>query len=656
MKPLLHSFDIFDTVLTRTFAVPGDLFVALGEEAGRRGVLQVEPEEFARKRMAAESAARLTAPAHEPGLSEIYAVLVRELGLPPAETARLLELELEMEEAALQPVPGMQERVAAAREAGRRVVFISDMYLPAAFLERVLAKHGFFQAGDRVYVSGEARASKAGGQLYSQILSELRVSPGDWVHVGDNELADVSVPKKLGIIADPVSAVRLNRYEWLARGEGTVAPVWRSRLAAAMRLARLKGHELAGAQRTIWDTGCDVVGPLWFGFVEWCLEQARQRGLRRLYFVARDGQILHRIATRIAARRTLPVECRYLYGSRQAWHLPSVDRVDDAMLEWLFIGPRFLSVEQVLGRLGLAPEQFAGVLHAAGLPRSCWRENLTAPQCLRLRELMRSPGLAGEIARRAAMERELVIEYLEQERFFDGTRAAIVDIGWHGNMQRSLAGLLRLAGRPEATGLTGLYFGLLRRHRSGPDQVLLDYWPNDPAWKESIADQNLVLLEMLSAADHGSVTGFRKDGGQVVPTLNQEQNHGAVNWGLKTLHAAILAFCDTWLDLEPAANCPKADFQALTRELLVSLTRHPQAEQAATWAAFPHAADQLERHFENFAPSMSFPELVRAILRPQYRPLGWWMEGTQAIRPSLTLACYLHLRRWKRGRKVDRRV
>ncbi len=656
VKPQLHSFDIFDTVLTRTFAVPSDLFVALGEEAGRRGLLQIVPGEFARKRMAAESAARRTAPAYEPGLGEIYAVLACDLGLAPAETGRLRELELEMEEAALQPVPGMQQRVAAARGDGRRVVFISDMYLPAAFLERVLTKYGFFQAGDRVYVSGEARASKAGGQLYLQILSELGVPPGDWVHLGDNELADNSVPKKLGISTEPVTAVRLSRYEWIARGEGSVAPVWRSRLAAAMRLARLRGHELAGAQRTIWDTGGNVVGPLWFGFVEWCLEQARQRGLRRLYFVARDGQILQRIAARIAARRSLPVECRYLYGSRQAWHLPSVERVDDAMLEWLFIGPRFLSVEQVLGRLGLEPEQFAGALHAAGLPRAGWRENLTAAQCSRLRELVWSPSMAGEIAHRAAAERELVVEYLEQEGFFDGTPAAIVDIGWHGNMQRSLAGLLRLAGRPEATGLTGLYFGLLRRHRSGSDQVLLDYWPNDPASKESITDQNLVLIEMLAAADHGSVTGFRKHGGQVVPMLNQAQNHGALDWGLKTLHVAILAFCDTWLELEPAASCPKADLQALTRELLVSLTRHPQADQAATWAAFPHSTDQLERHFESFAPPMSFLEVVRAILRPQYRPLGWWMEGTQAIQPSLTLAFYLQLRRWKRGWTVDKNL
>jgi len=221
-------------------------------------------------------------------------------------------LELEMEEAALQPVSGMQQRVAAARQAGHRVIFISDMYLPGAFLERVLTKYGFFQAGDRVYVSGEARASKAGGQLYLQILSELGVSPGDWVHLGDNELADNSVPKKLGISTEPVTAVRLSRYEWIARGEGSVAPVWRSRLAAAMRLARLRGHELAGSQRTIWNTGCDVFGPLWFGFVEWCLEQVRQRGLRRLYFVARGGQIQQRIAARIAARRSLPVECRYL--------------------------------------------------------------------------------------------------------------------------------------------------------------------------------------------------------------------------------------------------------------------------------------------------------------------------------------------------------
>jgi hypothetical protein len=426
-------------------------------------------------------------------------------------------------------------------------------------------------------------------------------------------------------------------------------------LGAAMRLARLGGHELAGTQRTIWDTGCDVVGPLWFGFVEWCLEQARQRGLRRLYFVARDGQILQRIGARVAERRGLPVECRYLYGSRQAWHLPSVDRVDDAVLEWLFVRPRFLSVEQVLGRVGLEPEQFAGVLEAAGLPRACWRDNLTAAQCARLRELVQSPGLAGAIASRAAVERELVIEYLRQEGFFDATRAGIVDIGWHGNMQRSLASLLRLAGRPEAAGLTGLYFGLVRRPQFAPDQVLLDYWHNDPTLKETIADQNLVLLEMLSAADHGSVVGFRKDRGVVVPVLGGDQNQGAITWGLKTLHAAILAFCDRWLELEPAANYPKADLQALTRELLVLLNSHPQANEAATWAAFPHSVDQLERHSESFAPSMSFAELVRAIIRWEDRPLGWWMQGTQAIRPSLTLAFYLRLRRWKRSWKLGTR-
>ena len=54
MKQLLHSFDVFDTVLTRTFAAPCDLFAAMGEDAQRRGLVKLAPREFALKRMAAD--------------------------------------------------------------------------------------------------------------------------------------------------------------------------------------------------------------------------------------------------------------------------------------------------------------------------------------------------------------------------------------------------------------------------------------------------------------------------------------------------------------------------------------------------------------------------------------------------------------------------
>ncbi len=133
--------------------------------------------------------------------------------------------------------------------------------------------------------------------------------------------------------------------------------------------------------------------------------------------------------------------------------------------------------------------------------------------------------------------------------------------------------------------------------------------------------------------------------------LETERNTAALEWGLSTLHDSVMAFCNVWRDLSQLLNYPRAEFQAVTRDLLVGFTRNPSAEEAAAWAVFPHSADQLERHFESFAPVMRWPEIVRAILDVERRPIGWWMEGTQALSPSLALALYLRLKRWKRDLK-----
>jgi len=432
VKQVLRSFDIFDTVLTRAFAAPGDLFVALGEEGGRQGLINVEAREFARKRMAAEAAARQTAPAREPGVRDIYAVLAKDLGLAPAESDRLLELELELEAAALQPVPGMQEQVAAAREAAGRVLFISDMYLPASFLERVLSQYGFFQPGDRIYVSGEAKASKTAGSLYSRIRSELSAGEAEWVHVGDNPRADDLVPRELGIVTAPVTRTRLNRYELLGRGEGAVAPIWRSRLAAAMRLARLEGAGLADARRVIWSTGADVVGPLLFGFVFWCLRQAAELGIQRLYFIARDGQVLQKIGELICAAWGLKVECRYLYGSRQAWRIPALDGVGAEELEWASPKDHGLSVEHVCARLGLQPHQIQEALLDRGFAPAAWREPLPEERLEALREVLLREPVRQLVQETAARARPLLVRYLRQEGLFDGAPFGLVDIGWGG--------------------------------------------------------------------------------------------------------------------------------------------------------------------------------------------------------------------------------
>jgi predicted HAD superfamily hydrolase len=639
----VRSFDVFDTVLTRTFAIPCDLFVAVGEEAQRHGLLRVAPQEFALKRAAAESRARETAPDRETRLTEVYGILAEELRLTAAETERLINLELEAEEAALQPVPGMKERLRAAREAAGSLLFLSDMYLPGTFVERVLAKHNLFQHGDRVYVSGDLRACKASGELFSRLLAELRVPPGRWVHVGDNQIADDSVPKQLGIVTNPVTQARLNRYEVLARGEEKVAQVWRSRLAAAMRLARLEGSALPGTQRVIWSTGVDVAGPLLFGFVYWCVRQAAERGIRRLYFIARDGQVLQRIAAEISSGWGFNIECRYLYGSRQAWRVPALTGIGTEELAWATPSDHDLSLENVCARLGLEPRQIAGLLREQGFPSYGSSEPLSEHELAAFRKALAQGRVLRLVKQAAEHARPLLIRYLQQEGLLEGVPFALVDLGWAGNLQRWLSQSLSLAGYADAARLIGFYYGLRQETSVPPGNVMLVYsspaGSRRPAWRL----QSSTMLEMFAAADHGSVTGYQARADRVFPTLAERENSAVLEWGLRGLQSAMLSFTRAFVSASGIAQPPTVDMRKVTDRVFELFYRWPHRQEAEAWGAFPFRGQAIENIRGQVVPKWGAGQIMSALLDYRKRPHGWWMEGTLAARPSLPLWLFLWL-------------
>jgi predicted HAD superfamily hydrolase len=652
----VRSFDVFDTVLTRTFAIPCDLFLAVGEEAQRGGLLRVTPQEFALQRAAAESRARERAPDHEARLAEVYAILANKLRLSSAETEQLIKLELDAEDAALQPVPGMQERLRAAREISGSLLFLSDMYLPGPFVERVLAKHKLFQPGDRVYVSGDVKACKASGELYSRLLEELRVPPDQWVHVGDNQVADDSVPKQLGIVTKPVTETRLNRYEVLARGQEAVAQVWRSRLGAAMRLARLDGSALSGAPRVIWSTGADVAGPLLFGFVYWCLRQAAERGIRRLYFIARDGQILQRIALEISSAWGFDVDCRYLHGSRQAWRVPALTGAGAEELVWATPGDHELSVEHVCARLGLELHQIEDLLLAERFLKAELRQPLPDYRLVALRKVLAREPVQRLVKDAAARARPLLIRYLQQEGLFEGVPFALVDVGWAGNLQRWLSQSLSLAGYAEPSRLAGFYYGLRRGTSVPAGQTMMEYASAAGGTRPAWIMQSSAMLEMFTAADHGSVAGYAARGDKVVPTLAEEENSAVLEWGLRNLQSAILSFTRTFLlSASDSAQPPVGALRAVTHRVFELFYRWPQREEAEVWGTFPFRGQAIENIRGQVVPKWGSGQIIAALLDYRKRPHGWWMEGTLASRPSLPLRLFLRLRGLRehlRGRGV----
>ena len=93
--------------------------------------------------------------------------------------------------------PFMQEVYEKLQRLGKRIILISDMYLPKEFIGRILDKNGYF-GYDKLYVSCEYGKSKIDGSLFALVRSE---QSGRIVHVGDNARSDIVMAKKNGFDA-----------------------------------------------------------------------------------------------------------------------------------------------------------------------------------------------------------------------------------------------------------------------------------------------------------------------------------------------------------------------------------------------------------------------------------------------------------------------
>jgi hypothetical protein len=142
------SLDIFDTALLRRVADPTTVFSLV--EASDPCLAG-----FADLRVWAELEARRLATeagrSPEIGLDEIYDVVARKLQLSAADRIPLQTLELQSERNVLVANPVVLTWYERARALAKRVIFVSDMYLPATFLAEVLEASGY--ADPEVYVS-----------------------------------------------------------------------------------------------------------------------------------------------------------------------------------------------------------------------------------------------------------------------------------------------------------------------------------------------------------------------------------------------------------------------------------------------------------------------------------------------------------------------
>lgn len=338
------SFDIFDTLIVRPFLTPDDLFTLMSQEFNEvLGVqLQIDfcscrkfSEEEARKELFSKySYEDIT-------LDEIYEKMANIYGLSEHLCTQMKELEVSLEKQyCLQRKYGY-EVYRQALSLGKRVICISDMYLPTSVIKELLNKCGYTEI-QKIFVSSAYRKTKHNGTLYKHVLNSLGIPPTKLLHIGDNGYSDTEVPKRLGIktLHIPKTYDIWKQPTQSALGSDFFSKCFHSHITtdSVAGLDFLGNRIVQGiVANHLYDDpfynhntstdfnlnphklGYTLLGPYLLAMVRWLYKNAVDKGYDCIHFIARDGYLM-----KLAFEKLQPylgesqIKTSYLHVSRKA--------------------------------------------------------------------------------------------------------------------------------------------------------------------------------------------------------------------------------------------------------------------------------------------------------------------------------------------------
>ena len=640
------SFDIFDTLITRSVAHPFGVFYLMQKKLRIDQIFDKEFIDcFVQNRIEAEGKAKDRYNKNQADFKEIYQFICGDYGgIEETHQNELMRLEFETELNVIQPIEAMVECLQKARQESCKVVFVTDMYLNTKYIQRILEHLGIYKDKDIIYSSSDLNMTKASGDLFKYVLKNEACEKKDIIHIGNNYDIDILPAQHCGFATYYYSDADNTKYENLlsfGAGQKSVTSPFFQKIAGASRLARIHNRYTTEEEKVYADLGANVAGPILYAFVAWILGKAKEEKLDRLYFVARDGQILFELAKQIKPFFYPGVELKYIYGSRQSWHLPSIVSIDTYALSWLLDQQPFLTLRAFSKRIKLDCHTVQYLFNSYFKCNVYLDKPLTGNEIESLRQLILFSELSDMILESASNERQKTLAYFAQEGLIEEKSAyGIVDLGWAGRLQQSLVTIIATTGINVT--MSGFYFGLTRELESKFGKAYCYFFGKDidPIFVDT-GLKFLCILEVFTTADHASTTSFFEIDGEYKPVFAKLlYDKNTMDW-ISALRKGMYTFVskmDQSLHHESFLNT--LAFKERLSLIMNTLYSSPSSAEAENLGRFPYCTDQAESFYKDLAPKFKKLEAVRFLfVRPNRSKnlTSHWVTGSR-IRSGQTVS------------------
>lgn len=535
----LYSFDVFDTLITRKTATPKGIFAIIQKKLQSYDVynsfpsniianfyiLRVQSEQYLKAIKRLENTVEIT-------LDEIYDFWAKNFGLSKQERDILLNLEIQTEKENLIPIEQNLNILKNLISKGKNVILISDIYLNAPYLKDILNSVDSVFNSIELYCSADIKKTKQVGTLYEYIKEKKNIKYDKWIHFGDNSIADIRNAKKLNINTFHVKTSELKDYEKfvLNKDETNVFVQYTIGAARNARLFQVNNNAKE-------ELGISLAGPMLFPYVYWLLEQAVRRNINRLYFIARDGYVLQKIANILIAKLNLEIKTKYIYGSREAWRLPCMMIDRNTVISYIFNEKWFIkTVEDIAQRFNVSLNEFYKILP---VKYKNYKKLLTDEDLEIIRNaLCSNESFLTKIQKDTKQKRELLIEYIKQEIDFSDNNFAFVDLQGSGITQKLLCSVLaEFTGSP----INCFYSRLSISPKTDNDKyanIFIEF-PN----------KNYLhfIRELFCRALHGQTIGYKKFNNKIIPVF-EGNAEALIKWGYQNFIDGIEKFSKQYLE------------------------------------------------------------------------------------------------------------
>lgn len=591
------SFDIFDTLVCRKVSEPSDVFSLV--EIWYNKEHNEKISDFRATRIEAERSCRKNG-GREITLEQIYENLFLRYGESVGE---LKDIEKSIEKDVSYRRTDIYRLYQYAVRKKKKVLLISDMYLPQKIIEQILEKN-HIRNYRALYVSSESGYKKNDGSLYRLIRKTERLGvESRWLHFGDNIKSDVLQAGRYGI--HPVLVKKKNRYR---------------------NNNQMPKKEYGSARERF---GYNILGPLMFGYSVWLHEMFIENGIKKVFFFSREGYFIQKCCEKLFDGSDI---CSgYLYVSRKSLLQPILGEPDiiGKLENFRPVGNK--NAYEYLSSLGIYGGDAENFLRKNGLSKGS-----NAGKIVRIKNR-----LSKILKENGKNTLGMLTAYLAQEGV--NGKFAIVDVGWTGTMQIALNKVLDMVGIWHET--YGFFMGQhsemkeFARFGIRNKGWLCGY--DGPKSIQNFLLSGNCLLELLLMAPHGTTAGYKKDReGKVIPVL--EINEFSKTYGvIEEIQKAALEFvhdcrfmmndgtkrnpCDYFENLKKFLSNPDAEFvgifgdmefndSGLRKIAPVCRSRNPIKQIQGYYRSF-WKIGYLKRNVPIRLPYISFYILTRSIAK-----------------------------------------